>query len=145
MSGTIALLSSGSATMAPTPSPIQVWISDSCPFSCELAWLSSSSYPRAWHSCCAPAISGAQIEALVSGWLKPIFFRLPEGFPDDPELALLPVLVVPQAASTGPATASAPAAAPARPRKCRRDSGGGGGGAGARGPEFRSGWGGVCC
>ena len=27
-----------------------------------------------------PGISGAQIEALVSGWLKPIFFRFPVGF-----------------------------------------------------------------
>jgi hypothetical protein len=30
------------------------------------------------HACCAPAISGAQIDALVSGWLKPIFLRLAE-------------------------------------------------------------------
>ena len=43
MSGTIALLSSGSTTMAPTPSAIQVWISDSWALSSELAWLSSSS------------------------------------------------------------------------------------------------------
>src|SRR5260370_38944725 len=67
----------------------------------------------------APAISGPQMDALVSGWLKPIFFRLPVGFP---ELALLLELVVPQAARTGPATASAVAVAPARPRKRRRDS-----------------------
>src|ERR1700735_2921849 len=120
ISGTIALLSSGSPTIAPTPSAIQVWISDSCASSSEFAWLSSSSKPRAWHSSLAPAISGAQMDALVAGWLKPIFFRLPVGFE---ELGLLLELVVPQAARIGPAIASAAAVVPARPRKRRRDSG----------------------
>src|SRR5215469_10591098 len=86
MRGTIALLSSGSATIAPTPSAIQVWISDSCASSWEFAWLSRSWYPRALHSSFAPAISGAQMDALVSGWLKPIFRRLPVGAKDPPLL-----------------------------------------------------------
>ena len=55
------------------------------------------------------------MDALVSGWLKPIFLRFPGGFAEElPLLALVLELefVVPQAARTGPATARA---APARP------------------------------
>jgi len=58
------------------------------------------------------------MDALVSGWLKPIFLRFPVGFADEPPLlALVLVLVVPHAASTGPATASV---APARPTRLVR-------------------------
>jgi len=60
------------------------------------------------------------MDALVSGWLKPIFRRLPVGAKDPP---LLLEFVVPQAARIGPAIASDAAVAPARPRKRRRESG----------------------
>ena len=78
------------------------------------------------------------------GWLKPIFL-VTGRLCDELELALLPVLVVPQAASTGLATASAPAVAPARPRKRRRDSGGRGAEPGLAARDSGSGWGVVGC
>ena len=61
------------------------------------------------------------MDALVSGWLKPIFLRFPVGFADEPPLlTLVLVLVVPHAASTGPASVAP--ARPTRVTKCRRDS-----------------------
>jgi hypothetical protein len=63
------------------------------------------------------------MDALVSGWLKPIFLRFPVGFDEElPLLALVLELVVPQAARTGPATARVAPARPTRLTKFRRDS-----------------------